>query len=204
MTTSPINNLHNNTLVSPIYTDEIYTSPKQISVYYWTGALDLENFDRFLEFYNLCLGARIEKIVFYLQSPGGDNIVYYPLIDIINNSPIEFEIVAVSSVMSYAFSLLFFANVNKRASGPLLGMVHKVDMTLSHKDLMNKDGGYFKTCFNEKKEEEWELFYLKQEALKNKKSLSLFLKGGDVFFNTKEMNEIMTKCPFGKWTGPSI
>lgn len=168
-------------------------------VYRWEGEFIGENLGLFIEFYNVCINSGVEKIVIYLDTTGGSNHVYYCLLDIINRGDIEIEIVGLVRLMSYGFSLFYFAECKKKFIGYVVGMTHEVEITLVSGDLKEIEGGYFKTKDNCEIEEGIFLKYMKRVALRDKKKLEEYTSGRDIFFNHKEMIEIMEDCPFGKF-----
>lgn len=167
------------------------------AVYYWNGNFDYESFLNFMEFYNDCLAKGVEKITMYLNSGGGDSVVYYPLLDILNNGPIIVDLVGTCMLQSFAFSLFYYADVEKRFIGVLFGMIHLSEVQLTSKDLQKKGGGFHKTMENIKVEEAEEEKEWRKVALKDKNTYNKYRKGEDIYFNLQEMNEIMSSSPYG-------
>lgn len=78
----------------------------------------------------------LELITIYLRSGGGKYSVMCAMLDIINNNPERFELVANDYIGSAAFILFFKANCKKRILPNTFGMHHQISIKVS----LNENG----------------------------------------------------------------
>lgn len=166
-------------------------------VYNFKGYIEEENFSDFLIAYNSCLESEDKALTIYLCSGGGSSDYYQPMLDMINSKQLDITLVAHSEICSYGFLLFYNAKTNKKLLPLTLGMVHEVSQEFPTRYLKKNDLVTRKQLQN-LEQENVETLAILENALKKHDRRARYLKGEDVFFNGKDLEEIMSKCPYGK------
>lgn len=174
-------------------------------VYYFNGTINDESVKTFMSFYNnlLMTQSDINKPItlnLFLESDGGLISSYTVLKTLLENSPLNINLIATSHIMSSAF-LLFYKSrgINKYLTENTVGLIHTLTRDYNDRDLRNngREHSFSKKCLDSENEEL--LRFLKDHGVVSQKQIAEIDNGEDVYLTYAELDQIMRNCPYGNF-----
>lgn len=158
--------------------------------FFTLGTIDEDSLEKFVELLN----TGPDHITILLDSPGGLIAENAAFVDLINTEPDKFDIIAYDRLHSAAFRLLLRAKCKIKVLPTTVGMLHdtsyKLETRESKSRIANETTFLLEKLIPERRSEDRKEFsaFLTDEQLN-----SLFVYGEELWFNAKEIIEILKK-----------
>lgn len=132
------------------------------------------------------------EVTFYLNSHGGKSQFAYQIIDIINKNKDRVTLIAVLQIASAAFRIFFEVECKREILWETEWLAHMARMDVrmdGNKDIGSTDKWRVQQMKKQegKKEKKLKLLWM------SKKNRKLFLKGYDIYINTKKLHSMLKK-----------